>query len=217
MEAQYMSTSARTPNEACVPARRHATLIRLLLLVGIVAAMVAACSTDDASLNGSDKPGIEPDSVRGDTTFYSYRPRDWEYQRSGTFIFATWGGYWHVGVIEPRGPEGNPVILWHLVSGGLSLYVVRDEAPQLMAAEAVVESLVVAAGDSVIGRRTYPDQDPPWTVYWVTICDARCSASLPHEMSSMLADLPYMSKILYYHDVPDIVTSAWPAISPTLD
>ncbi len=49
----------------------------LLVAVAVVAALaLGAClGVDDASVNGKDKTAFEPDSVRGNTTFYSYQFR----------------------------------------------------------------------------------------------------------------------------------------------
>ncbi len=87
---------------------------RQVLLVAasvILVGMLAACGgAGDTSVNGNDKTAFEPDSVRGDTTFYSYpvrAPEEWHFLvrqgNTGRTSFMT---------VTPQGANGQGAWLY---------------------------------------------------------------------------------------------------------
>jgi hypothetical protein len=87
---------------------------------------------------------VQPDSVRGDTTFYSCRLRTAPAPPAvdeRVWVFATFGGYWHMRYIY-----GGRDMGWLRVPTTLNLYC--DSAPDSTRAEALIREI----GGTVVFR-----------------------------------------------------------------
>lgn len=158
-------------------------------LMGVVSLFAAnACNrTTNAPLG---KVTVEPDTVIGDTTFYSYAIR--ESDRTTAYSFATIKGFWYA---RPPHSPGQ----WVPVRSVLSVLCAKPGD----AAFAEAERLVRQIGGTVRFRT-----DAPYGVPWFSVALSEPADRAGEQHAP--ADLPLLDHIATLDQHRDVIRAVWP-------
>jgi hypothetical protein len=156
------------------------------------------------SKSSADKTAIEPDSVKGDTTFYHYAVKYVDGAKEE--VFATFDGSWHMFRLETRIlPPWIAPNNWTGVGTTLHLICVSNDSAVIAAADSVI-----AANGHRIEFRVV--QGHPWytglPMYYVRIAE--------QSGNPLLLSAPLLEYLTLYGQYPAVFKAVYPSVQVSL-
>ena len=173
-----------------------------LFVASVSFLFAASCNLPDLPFLSNEKSVVEPDSARGDTTFYHHTVRYPDTTKVATF--ATFEGVWNF--CRPHWVGGtNYTTYWLKVDNTVSLICVDNDPRTIAAADELIEK----TGDTVIIRILQGN--------WGYTGLPAYSVRIAEPDGFLQADVPLFERMRPYDERPDIFKAVYPGTQVMLD